>query len=162
MNKVKIDFDNIGGLALIYAFPPSDFLRLRHNYISDTDALELKTRDNIVVLSVYSDRSFSFIEQKSIGDGGDCWEVTIEGIIPKLNHDTSSVIETLERGEWLVLSQDHNGMVHLSGSVDVPLLFSAERTTGDAYTALNGYTFLFSGKQPSPSVVIDLDELIHI
>ena len=114
------------------------------------------------MLSVYSDRSFCFIEQKSIADGGDCWEVTIEGIIPKLNHDTSSVIETLERGEWLVLSQDHNGTVHLSGSVETPLLFSAERTTGDAYTALNGYTFSFSGKQPSPSVVIDLDELIHI
>lgn len=162
MRKVKIDFDNIGGLALIYAFPPSDFLRLRHDYISGTDALELKTRDNIIVLPVCGDRSFSFIEQKSIADGGDCWEVTIEGIIPKLNFDTSDIIETLERGEWLVLSQDHNGTVHLSGSVEVPLLFSVERATGDAYASLNGYTFSFSGTQPSPSVVIDLDELIHI
>ena len=162
MRKVKIEFDNIGGLALIYAFPPSDLLRLRHDYIRDTDALELTTRDNIVVLPIVGDRSFSFTEQKSTADGGDYWEVTIEGVIPKLCRDNSDVIETLERGEWLVLSQDHNGTVHLSGSVEVPLTFSTERATGDSYTALNGVSFTFSGQQPSPSVAIDLDELIHI
>ncbi len=162
MQNIIFNFNNIGGLAEIYAIPPSDFLRLRHDYISDTDALELKTRDNIIVLPVYADRSFSFDEQKSTADGGDYWDVAIEGVIPRLCHDTSSLVERLERGEWLVLHLDNNGVVHLSGSVEVPMTFSAEKSTGDSYTALNGYTFAFSAKQPAPSVVIDLDELTDL
>lgn len=82
--------------------------------------------------------------------------------IPKLRRDTNLIIEQLERGEWLVLSQDHNGTVYLSGSVDVPLTFSCEKTTGDSYTALNASSFLFEGKQPAPSLVIDMDDLINL
>lgn len=162
MREIKFDFNNIGGLAEIYAIPPSDFLRLRHDYNNDTDALELKSRDNIIVLPIYGDRSFCFTEQKSTDDGGDYWDVTIEGVIPKVCRDNAVLLEKLERGEWLVLSIDHNGTVHLSGSVDVPLMFSSERTTGDAYTALNGSAFTFAGRQPSPSVIIDIDDLTNI
>ena len=162
MDKIKFDFNNVGGLAEVYAIPPSDVLRIRHDYRRDTDALELTTRDNIIVIPVYGDRSFSFIEQKSTADGGDYWDISIEGIIPKLCRDNAALIERLERGEWLVLSSDNNGTAHLSGSVDIPLQFSSEKSTGDSFTALNGTTFTFSGKQPSPSLVIDLDDLNKI
>ena len=162
MKEINFDFNNIGGLAEIYAFPPSDLLRVRHDYLHDTDSVELKTRDNIVAIPIYPDRSFSFTEQQSVDDGGEYWQVSIEGVIPKLRRDTNLIIEQLERGEWLVLSQDHNGTVYLSGSVDVPLTFSCEKTTGDSYTALNASSFLFEGKQPAPSLVIDMDDLINL
>lgn len=162
MKEIKIEFDNIGGLAQIYAFPPSDLLRIRHDYRADTDSVELKTRENVVVIPVYADRSFMFDEKKSTAEGGDYWQISIEGVIPKLGREHSTMIERLERGEWLVLSQDHNGIVHLSGSTEVPLSFSAEKTSGDAYTALNGSSFVFEGSQPAPSVVVDLDDLINI
>ena len=162
MKKINFDHNNIGGLAEIFAFPPSDLLRVRHDYRSGYDCVELKTRDNIVAIPVYPDRSFVFDEQKSTADGGDYWQVSIEGVIPKLRHDVSVLIEVLERGEWLVLSQDYNGVVHLSGSVEVPLSFACEKTTGDSYTSLNGSSFTFSGSQPAPSVVVDLDDLINI
>lgn len=162
MEKINFDFNNVGGLAEIYAIPLSDVLRIRHDFRRDTDALELVTRDNIIVIPVYGDRSFSFIEQKSTADGGDCWDLSIEGIIPKLCRNNAALIERLERGVWLVLSSDNNGTALLSGSVDIPLQFSAEKATGDSFTALNGTTFTFSGKQPSPSLVIDLDDLNNI
>lgn len=38
MREIKFDFNNIGGLAEIYAIPPSDFLRLRHDYNNDTES----------------------------------------------------------------------------------------------------------------------------
>lgn len=162
MKEINFDYNNIGGLAEIYAFPPADLLRVRHDYRSGKDCVEMKTRDNIVAIPVYPDRSFVFDEQKSTADGGDYWQISIEGIIPKLRHEVAQIIETLERGEWLVLSQDHNGTVHLSGSVEVPLSFACEKTTGDSYTALNGSSFTFSGSQPAPSRVIDMDALNQI
>lgn len=162
MVYINFDFNNVGGLAEIYAIPPADVLRIRHDYRRDTYALELKTRDNIIVIPIYGDRSFSFDEQKSTADGGDYWEISIEGVIPKLCQDNSAIIERLERGDWLVLHSDNNGVAHLSGSVDIPLECSSDKTSGDSFTALNGTTLTFSGKQPSPSLVIDLDDLNKI
>ncbi len=162
MVNINFDFNNVGGLAEFYAIPPSDVLRIRHDYRRDIYALELKTRDNIIVVPVYGDRSFSFSEQKSTADGGDYWEVSIEGVVPKLCHDSSAIIESLDRGDWLVLHIDNNGTVHLSGSVDIPLQCSSDKSSGSSFTDLNGTTLTFSGKQPSPSLVIDLDDLNKI
>lgn len=162
MKRIDFDFENMGGLAELYAIPPSDVLRLRHDYLYDIDNVELVTRQNIVAVPVYGNRSFSFSEQSGIADGGRYWDVSIEGVIPKIQNGSSHIIEKLERGTWLVLSMDHNGIVHLSGSVEVPLVFSAYKSTGDACSSLNGSTFSFTGRQPKPSVIIDLDELTNI
>ena len=124
MKKIKFNFENVGGLAEVYAFPPSDFLRLRHDYVNDSDSLELRTRDNVIAVPVYGDRSFVFSEEKDRADGGDYWDVSIEGVIPNINKENRRLVETLDRGEWLVLSMDNNGVVHLSGTTDVPLSFS--------------------------------------
>lgn len=70
MKEINFDHNNIGGLALVYAFPPSDLLRVRYDYRSGKHYVEMKTRDNIVAIPVYPDRSFVFDEQKSTADGG--------------------------------------------------------------------------------------------
>lgn len=162
MKKIKFNFENVGGLAEVYAFPPADFLRLRHDYVNDSDSLELRTRDNVIAVPVYGDRSFVFSEEKDRADGGDYWDVSIEGVIPNINKENRRLVEMLDRGEWLVLSMDNNGVVHLSGTTDVPLSFSSRKTSGDAYSALNGIEFSFHGGQPLPSVILDLDSLDNI
>lgn len=162
MKKIEFNFENVGGLAEIYAIPPTDFLRLRHDYVNDSDSLELRTRDNMIAVPVYGDRSFVFSEEKDRADGGDYWDVSIEGVIPNINKENRRLVETLDRGEWLVLSMDNNGVVHLSGTTDVPLSFSSRKTSGDAYSALNGIEFSFTAKQPSPSVILDIDSLDNI
>ncbi len=162
MKKIKFNFENVGGLAEVYAFPPADFLRLRHDYVNDSDSLELRTRDNVIAVPVYGDRSFVFSEEKDRADGGDYWDVSIEGVIPNINKENQRLVETLDRGEWLVLSMDNNGVVHLSGTTDVPLSFSSRKASGDAYSALNGIEFSFRGGQASPSVILDLDSLDNI
>lgn len=162
MKKIEFNFENVGGLAEIYAIPPTDFLHLRHDYVNDSDSLELRTRDNMIAVPVYGDRSFVFSEEKDRADGGDYWDVSIEGVIPNINKENRRLVETLDRGEWLVLSMDNNGVVHLSGTTDVPLSFSSRKTSGDAYSALNGIEFSFTAKQPSPSVILDIDSLDNI
>ena len=85
MKKIEFNFENVGGLAEIYAIPPADLLRLRHDYVGDTYNVELRTRDNIIVIPVFGDRSFVFSEEKGQADGGDYWDVSIEGVIPSVN-----------------------------------------------------------------------------
>ena len=162
MKKIEFNFENVGGLAEIYAIPPADLLRLRHDYVGDTYNVELRTRDNIIVIPVFGDRSFVFSEEKGQVDGGDYWDVSIEGVIPSVNGKNQKLIEDLDRGEWLVVFKDNNGTVFLSGSVDVPLVFSGSKTSGDAYASLNGIEFSFTAKQPSPSVILDIDSLDNI
>ena len=60
MKRIDFDFENMGGLAELYAIPPSDVLRLRHDFLNDIDNVELVTRQNIVAVPVYGNRSFSF------------------------------------------------------------------------------------------------------
>lgn len=162
MKKIEFNFENVGGLAEIYAIPPADLLRLRHDYVGDTYNVELRTRDNIIVIPVFGDRSFVFSEEKGQADGGYYWDVSIEGVIPSVNGKNQKLIEDLDRGGWLVVFRDNNGTVFLSGSVDVPLVFSDNKTSGDAYASLNGIKFSFTAKQPSPSVILDIDSLDNI
>lgn len=162
MKKIKFNFENVGGLAELYAFPPADLLRVRHDYIKGIDTVELRNRNNIVVVPVFGDRSFSFSEEKGLADGGVYWDVNIEGVIPNINFENQRLIETLDRGEWLVVSMDNNGIVHLSGTIDVPLQFSSSKSSGDSYASLNGIEFSFQCRQPSPSVIVELDTLANI
>ena len=99
MKKIEFNFENVGGLAEIYAIPPADLLRLRHDYVGDTYNVELRTRDDIIVIPVFGDRSFVFSEEKGQADGGDYWDVSIEGVIPSVNGKNQKLIEDLDRGE---------------------------------------------------------------
>lgn len=109
MKKIEFNFENVGGLAEIYAFPPDDFLRLRHDYVSGSDSLELLTRDNIIAIPVFGDRSFLFYEEKEQAAGGDYWDLSIEGVIPNINKDNQQLLDTLSRGDWLVVSRTTMG-----------------------------------------------------
>ena len=53
------------------------------------------------------------------------------------------------------MHRDRNGCVLLSGSKDVPLLFSSVRSTG----GMNGNAFKFSGQESGPSVEVE-DEIV--
>lgn len=159
MRKISFNIDNVGGVAEIYAFPPADLLRLRHDYATGADSVELLTRENIVAIPVYPGRAFHFSEEKSLDDGGCCWSVSIEGVIPGIDNEHDELVGILERGEWLVLSMDNNGTARLSGTQEVPLQFSSTRSSGEEYAGLAGTEFSFQGVEPEPSAVIDIDEL---
>ena len=66
MKKIKFNFENVGGLAEVYAFPPADFLRLRHDYVNDSDSLELRTRDNVIAVPVYATGLLYSLKRKTV------------------------------------------------------------------------------------------------
>lgn len=156
MKALTFDYDNLQGIASIYAIPVSSYLRITPDYVDQTLLLELIKREMIITIPVYAGDSFQFSESQSLEDGGDVWEVAITGVIPKRCPLNEKHMNTLERGDWLVLSQDSNGTVTLSGTTDVPLKFTHSRTTGSS-SELNGSHFTFSAKEPDPSLIVSND-----
>ncbi|MEG1861013.1 MAG: hypothetical protein RR206_04910 [Bacteroidaceae bacterium] len=157
MKTTKFDFDNVGGLARIFAIPTNSLLRIRRDYVRNKRYLEVKNRKQIVDVAIYADSSFSFSEEQTYEDGGLLYNVEISGVIPKIGAANDTVIRTLERGEWLVLHQDRNGTVQLSGTLEVPLRFASSKTSGDTADSLSGYAFKFTASEPDGSMIITLD-----
>lgn len=156
MKTLSFDYDNVSGISLIYAVPVSSFLRMTSDPINESTLVELIKRDAIISIPVYAGDSFVFTEIQSLEDGGEAWQVSIEGIIPTHCRLNERHIRALEQGDWLILSRDSNGIVTLSGTTDVPLKFTHSRTTGTS-SELNGSRFTFSGKESEPSIIISND-----
>ncbi|MGL4852552.1 MAG: hypothetical protein ACRC3Z_07915 [Phocaeicola sp.] len=155
MKTVQFDTDNRPGLSRLFAIPLTSFLRIRPDYRNNTNHLEVKARDQIIDI-ILDTSAFAFNEEQATEEPGETYKLSIEGRIPKLSKLNDSVIRTLERGQWLVLHQDSNGTIQLSGSMDDPLSFHTTKTSGVGADSVNGTSFQFSGVTPSPSLIIDM------
>ena len=153
MKTIQFDFDNRPGISRMYAIPVASFLRLRKDYRKRTTHLEVKDRDNIIDIPVHTS-SFMFKEDQSTEVAGETYNIVVSGSIPKISGVNRSTVYTLEHGEWLVLHQDNNGTIHLSGTVDDPLSFHSGKSTGSGADGINGNVFSFSGITPDSSVII--------
>lgn len=95
------DFENVGGLLQVIAVPPASFVQIRKDYASGLNYLELRNREDIVSIPVYANDTYSYNEDKEVNDAGDCWNVSIEGVIPKLSPGKPSADG--DAGAWLVV-----------------------------------------------------------
>ena len=75
MKIINYDFENIGGLLKVLAVQTSSFLRVRKDYVTGLNYLELRNRDSIISLPIYVDDTYSFSEDKENGDAGNDWSV---------------------------------------------------------------------------------------
>jgi hypothetical protein len=160
MKVINYDFENIGGLLQVIAVSPTSFLRIRKDYNAGLNYLELRDRENIISIPVYANDTYIYNEDKEVNDAGDCWNVSIEGVIPKLSSVNNQLMETLERGLWYVLAVDGNGQVHWCGQEDALMLFATNKTSGRSVSERNGTSFTFTCVQDEPTIYISgLDEL---
>ncbi len=160
MKSLNFDFDNLGGVQSLFAIPATSLQRIRTDYNTGLNYLELKNRDDIIELPHYANDTYSFAENHKKSDAGDAWEITIEGVAPKQCIANADLIEKLERGEWYVLALDNNGEAHWCGQEETMMLFSTSKNTGKSITERNEIAFSFSNIQTIPSVYIsdvDLD-----
>lgn len=153
MKTLTFDFDNLHGISNMYAVPVASVYNCVQNPMTGAVVLTLTSSTDVIQIPVYQGDSFKTGEVHQLADGGDCWDVTISGIIPKRCALNENVIQTLERGEWLVVVQDANGVMVLYGSTDVPLKFTHSRTSGSS-GELNGSGFSFSVRESAPSMVL--------
>ena len=162
MKKIEFDFENVGGLCEIYAVPKGCFRKVGHDWAKGTRTAYLRNREQIIAIPMWADDTFQFVENKDESDGGTYYDVLISGIIPKQEATNEHLVEELERGEWVVLSRDNNGIIRLSGSDEVPLRFNSQKDTGVAFASRNGIGFTFTGKQPVGSIIVDAARLSEV
>lgn len=157
MKAISFEFDNIGGVQTVYAIPAEVFSAITVNYATMRRAISMISAADVVKIPVYADESFSFEEPHGRDEHGDYWQPSISGVIPAASLDNAEIIEKLERGEWVVVHIDQNGMRRVSGDEDTPLTFDNTASTGSLYTDRNGCSFTFTGKLGHPSYLIDYD-----
>ena len=155
MVTLTFEFDNIGGVQNVYAIPAEVFSAITVNYSTMRRALSMVSSTDVVKIPVYADESFSFEEPHGRDDHGDYWQPSISGVIPATSFGNAEIIEKLERGEWVVVHKDQNGVQRVSGDEDTPLTFENTSSTGCMYTDRNGCSFTFTGKLGHPSYLID-------
>lgn len=153
MKTIDFNFDNVGGVTSIYAFPPQAVQSIILQPSSGKAQLTLNANANIIQLPVYAPTSTSWTEEHTVDDAGDTYAVAITGFIPR--HENTQVVNELTRGKWMVVHQDANGDILLSGTVEVPLTFTSSKTTGTDGSTRNGTSFTFAANEPSPSILID-------
>ena len=161
MKTIQFDYDNRPGISRLYAIPVASFLRIRKDYKKQTDFLEVKNRDAIIDIPVHTN-TFIFNETQALNEPGETFNVAIDGCMPKLSLINDDTIRILERGEWLVLNQDNNGTIHLSGTVDDPLNFISNKTSGSGSDQTNGNAFQFMGVTPDSSLIIDMPMITEL
>ena len=85
----------------------------------------------------------------------------IKGVIP--SHLIEDIdINTLRRGEWLVIHQDARGITRMTGTKLIPLRFSSTSDTGTELSNLNGEQFVFSAIEAEPSPECDIEDFNNL
>ena len=159
MKVISYNPSSVGGLSNIYAIPLSDFVKVAINLQTKNKTVIVKDLNNVIELPCFEDRS-AFKEVESLEEGGKLYSIEVNGFIPG---NTTDVItkRRLERDKWLVLHQDANGSVLLSGTQNSPLLFRSSRTTGGNRAASSGNSYVFYGSTPTPSITIETAEIVE-
>lgn len=153
--EFDFSYDNIGGLRALYAIPVESFVRLRRDYVADTYNLELRAKDNIIIIPVLNDSSYSLDTSQEESSHGDATRIIIEGVIPRLDKMHKSILERLKQGYWYVLAKDQNGVPYWCGLEETLMKFSYTYSTGKQYSSLNAASFTFSNMQDSAPVIIE-------
>lgn len=153
MRKINYSYQNMAGVIAIYAVPADWFVKPIESYRQYSAWSAIFDEDGTIAIPVYQGDRFAFVENQSLEEGGMLFNTQISGIIPMQSIDplSESYIDELMRGEWIVITQDANGDTLLCGTTDVPMIFTANNTTGSS-SELNGRSFTFTSKNAAPSI----------
>ena len=151
MRRISFDYDNVGGLLDVVAYPSAMFSELKRNYVTNMGVFEPNDDSQAIAIPMYADDTFQFSEE----DNGVYYSTEVAGIIPKIEPGNEALIEELDRGEWICVIKDNNGEMRLVGSSETPLRFDSGKDTGVSFTSRNNVKFAFKGKCATPSVVLD-------
>ena len=153
MKTIVTTDDRLGGLQIVYAIPVGAAYSVELNHATGQRSISFSNTDGVYALPCLAE-DFVFSEIHERDENGDSWSPTIQGSIPHPSVDNAADIEALERGEWVVLCEDHNGTWRLCGDEDTPLTFATETTSGTVSTDKNQVGFTFTGKLGHPSWVM--------
>lgn len=151
MKTFDFNFDQVAGMSRIYAIPAPHIREITTDPLTGYSRLSLTTSEGIIEIPVLSQQNTIFDEQQQTKEAVNMFNVSITVFIPR--HTNPALIRGLERGEWVVIHQDANGDILLSGTTDIPLTFQSHRqTTEQSPTGNYGE---FTAVEPEQSIHID-------
>lgn len=153
MKVISYNPSTVGGLSNIYAIPVENFVKVAVNLQTKKKSVIVKDLNDVIELPCFEDRS-AYKEDESMEEAGKLYTIEINGFIPGNATDVITR-RRLERGQWLVMHQDANGNVLLSGSKNCPLLFRSSRASGGSRVASSGNSHSFYGATAAPSICIE-------
>ena len=156
MREMTFDTRTVGGVAYALAIPLSAVTVIAKNHVTGLHTLTMNTT-NVIRLDSLDDETFSFNETHGRDEHGDFWDVNVRAVVPKACQENATIIEQLERGEWLVVSKDQNGVLRLSGDEDTLLTCASDATSGTAHVDANHTVLTFSGRLGHPSWLLEND-----
>jgi hypothetical protein len=146
MKQVTFECFNQGGLNRLVAIPLTSFLKIRKDYATNKDYLQLINESGIIDIYITQD-SAGFDEESQYSNAGTSYLVNITGVTPKsgkVNQDIFFMLENNLDG-WLVLFEDNNGYLRLAGNKESRLIFTRRDTTGNTLVSRNQVSFTFTG-----------------
>ena len=155
MRTILVTDDRLGGLHHIHCIPVSVMGEIEIDYATGLHSFTLNSTDGVYDIPCLGGDDYSFGEEHGRDENGDYWQPTVVGIIPHPDLLNAGDIEALERGEWIVLCEDQNGVLRLCGDEDTQLTFSTATTSGTAPTDKNQVVFTLTGKLGHPSYVVE-------
>jgi hypothetical protein len=154
MKELTFDTRTVGGICYALAIPSRAVAAIAKNDISGLHSVAFISMDEVIKLDSLDDETFMFQETHGRDEHGDYWEVSVQAVVPKACIENAVTIEQLERGEWIVISKDQNGVLRVSGDKDTLLACSSDTTSGMAYSDANHTVLTFTGKLGHPSWLI--------
>lgn len=157
MKQINFDFDtNLGGLTRMFAIPANSFIRVYREPTSGKNYLMVRNRENIIDI-YFTDDTAEHTEDYTEG----VYQVNVSASHPKNNRINDAAFSILEHGMWLVLWQDSNGNIVLSGNEDNLLEFSSNRRSGSG-SSKSETVFTFAGQCREKSLFIELTTMDDI
>jgi hypothetical protein len=157
MKQINFDLQaNLGGLTRMFAIPENSFIRVYKEPASGKNYLMVRNRENIIDI-YFTEDTAECTEDYNEG----VYQVSVTASHPKNNRINVAAFSALERGMWLVLWQDSNGNIILSGNQDNLLEFSSNHRSGSG-SSKNETVFSFSGQCREKSVFIELTTMDDI
>jgi hypothetical protein len=150
-------FDNLGGCRVFNFAPVESVLAIPRasGIILNNDVL---FKNGFGWLEAYSTPdTLKFSERMNENLSGKHFLTEITGFYPKLSPENTGLFRLMRFNRFIVKVKDNNDHWRLCGTVENPLEFAFDQSTGASTRERNGHTFRFFGeqKEESPFLVID-------
>lgn len=97
--------------------------------------------------------TLEFAERQKNTRAGSSFDKIINGSYPKQSNSMLALFNEMDGQRFVIQITDNNDVVRLVGTINNPLIFRFDFTTGQQAANLNGYKFVFEQEDTDPAPV---------
>jgi hypothetical protein len=137
------DPENIGGCQMFWFIPSNQVMHLPVTAQRKILSPIVLKANAAFLLGYATEKTLFFDEKPQENDAGDYYMTEVGGFFPKMTPGTLALFSSMRKQRFIVVVEDNNGHKRVAGSLDNPMKFSFDASTGDNPKSRNGYRFMF-------------------